>query len=165
MSVMSQDEIERLIHCPKVVTEPPRREPATERGNSRNGARLKAKDGDEEFSMFVRINDSFNENFSIGLVFHPRDGRPDIQLLRCNGPHGPHVENYDDPITHNEYHVHLATTQAMEAGEAPERHAEVNKQHASYEEALRYFLFEINLVDPDRYFPGASQLLLIAGDR
>ena len=29
-----------------------------------------------------------NLNFSIGLRYHPNDGRPEITLLRCNGQHG-----------------------------------------------------------------------------
>jgi hypothetical protein len=42
----------------------------------------------------------------------------------------------------------------------PERHAEIAKDYASYQEALAAFLRRINLTDADRHFPGVFQRLL-----
>jgi hypothetical protein len=38
-----------------------------------------------EFRAFLRRSEDLPENFSIGLVFLPKDGTGEVPLLRCNG--------------------------------------------------------------------------------
>lgn len=47
----------------------------------RNGMKLKSTDGELEFSVFMRKNEMFHENFSIGLVFHPKDDPQEVHLI------------------------------------------------------------------------------------
>ena len=68
----SEEEIGELISCPKVITDPPKREMRLERGSRRNNMRLRSQSDDREFSVFMRINEAFQENFSIGLEYSPR---------------------------------------------------------------------------------------------
>lgn len=91
----TQDEIDDLIALPKIVTDPPRRDIRLDRGHQRNDFRLTDGDGKLHFRAFLRRNEDFPENFSIGLVFLPGDVSGELPLLRCNGPHGTTNESLD----------------------------------------------------------------------
>ena len=88
MRTYSEEEINELIRCDKVVSEPPKKAMVSRFGHRRNDMRLRSKEGELDFTIFMRINDAFPENFSIGLVHSPKDERGTIILLRFNGPHG-----------------------------------------------------------------------------
>ncbi|MEK7407577.1 MAG: hypothetical protein AAB225_21065 [Acidobacteriota bacterium] len=84
----TQEELEDLIACPKVVFEPPKQQMRPDRGHLRSDMRLKSVEGDREFRVFLRRREELPENFSIGLVYVPKDGTGEVTLLQCNGPHG-----------------------------------------------------------------------------
>ena len=98
--------------------------------------RVASDDGSREFSVFMRQNTDFPENFSIGLVYLPRD-EDRIILLRCNGPHDAHVNDFQNPIPHFRHHIHRASEEAIAAGWPAERFAGITEEYASYEGALR----------------------------
>ena len=50
--------------------------------------KLQSKDGEHDFSVFMRVNQRFPEIFSVGLIYHPKDDPKKICLLRCNGCQG-----------------------------------------------------------------------------
>jgi len=129
----TQQEIDDLIACAKVVSDAPKREEKLDRGHFRNDMRLKSADGKLEFRVFMRRSEDLPENFSIGLVFLPRDGTGEVPLLRCNGPHGAFNDSFDPLHPHWDFHVHLATAEMIEIGSRPEKPAAVNKDFASYE--------------------------------
>jgi hypothetical protein len=158
--IYSQDEIDSLISCPKVITEPPKKDMRPERGSRRNNMTLRSKDGDLEFTVFMRINEDFHENFSIGLNFSPKDERGTLPLLRCNGPHGDFVGGPPSPQSHFRYHVHRAKAENIVAGLRAERGAELTEGYGSYREALVFFLKEVNIVNAGEYFPEHAQPML-----
>lgn len=132
-----------------------------ERGTIRNDMRLKAENSDLEFYVFMRINEKFPENFSIGLVVRPKDEPGDICLLRCNGPHGEFTDNPLEPIELHPHfctHIHKAREQNMRDGLLPERHAEKTESYASYEEALSFFVKETNIINAERHLSIHPQL-------
>ena len=88
MKQYTQNELDDLISCEKEIYDPPKQDMREERGSRRNNMGLRSLDGSREFSVFMRINEDFPENFSIGLEYHPQEERGSICLLRCNGPHG-----------------------------------------------------------------------------
>lgn len=122
-----------------------------------NSIGLKAQDGDLEFSIFIRINQDFEENFSVGLVYHPKEERGQFCLLRCNGPHGDFDGSPASP--HFLYHVHKAKPENIEAGIRAERGGEVTDRYASHQQAIRYLLMITNVLNAEEYFP-AMQLPL-----
>ena len=67
MKTYTQTEIDELIHCPKVIMDPPRKEMRLDRGSRRNDMGLASENGKRRFSVFMRVNEAFRENFSIGL--------------------------------------------------------------------------------------------------
>ena len=141
-----------------------------ERGHQRKDMTLRSLDGEWRFSVFMRVNERFPENFSVGLIYDPRDEAGDLTLLRCNGPHGEHdplatTGDYrnspmEDPQPHFGYHIHRARADVINAGLAPLKFAELTEAYASFPEALHHFLRLINIVAAEAYFPPGNQLLL-----
>jgi hypothetical protein len=158
VTTYSQQDIDRLISCSKVITDPPRKEMRVERGSRRNDMWLRAEDGDLEFSVFIRVNDDFPENFSIGLDYRAPDERSSICLLRCNGPHGGFVGGPES--AHFLHHIHKASAGNLDVGLRAERGGEPTDAYASYLEALRYFLKIVNVTNADEFFPNLRQLPL-----
>ncbi len=80
--------IEELLSCQKKVTNSPK-DSGVGRGSSKIKFALESTDGTYSFSGFISKNLTFQENFSIGLVYQPKDEKGTIVILRVNGPHGP----------------------------------------------------------------------------
>lgn len=159
-----QSEIEGLISCKKRVVEPPRKEMKADRGSLRNDMHLESLDGNMGFAVFMRINERFPENFSIGLNFIPRYEPGSFCLLRYNGPHGEHVnEPFGEEHPHFGYHIHSAKAELIEAGMLPEKYAEITETYASYKEALFQFIKIINIQDAEQYFNNFGQDSLFEG--
>ncbi|MGE5567632.1 MAG: hypothetical protein ACM3S5_01225 [Rhodospirillales bacterium] len=153
----TQEEIDNLIGCAKVTIDPPKRDLKLDRGHYRNDMRLRSADGKLEFRAFMRRNADLPENFSIGLVYLPKDGTAEVVLLRCNGPHGGYNDSFDPEHAHWDFHVHRASVDMIETGQKPEKVAVVNRDFASYEEALLYFLRTTNVTDAQSYFTDVVQ--------
>jgi len=108
VAAFSQDELDGLISCPKEVSDPPKREMRLERAHWRNDAKLIASNGLQgDFVMFMRKNEDFPENFSIGLIYNPHDGQGEIPLFRCNG----NMETVIEALTH---HILTRTSTSIE---------------------------------------------------
>jgi hypothetical protein len=160
MDPYTQADIDALIACPKTISDPPKKDMRLDRGSRRNSMRLVATRDKEvlEFEVFMRINDRFPENFSIGLRFTPRDGRANIVLLRCNGPHGEFASRLGQPATHFQFHVHPARASNIEAGARAEKDGEPTDAYGSYSQALHHFLRAVHVINASQYFPQALQL-------
>lgn len=164
MRTYTQSELDELLRCPKVVSEPPRKDMKLEGGHKRNDMGVRSKDGKLKFSVFMRVNEALPENFSIGLEYHPADDVTSVCLLRCNGKHGPHRNQTGDGRTFNDFHVHRATEEAITAELSPEQYAEVTKEYAAYPQALAHFLKLANIRDAEKYFPEIAQADLFSTD-
>lgn len=161
MKEYSNVEINRLIQCGKVVTEPPRRQMRHDRGCLRNDFKLRSEQFDGEFVAFLRVNERFPENFSIGLEYVPKGEKGNIILMRCNGPHGPYWDEQQGMVSspHKSFHIHKAKSENIESGFRPERGGTATTEYACFEEALRFFLREIHVQSPEEYFPGINQMI------
>lgn len=155
----SQEELDALVTCRKVVVDPPGKTMRSSCGYLRNDFRLRSEGGQADFSVFIRVNEEFPENFSIGLLYFPRDERGRFCLVRYNGPHGPY--GADGAEHHATSHIHKALADNIAAGKRPEAGARLTTKFASsYRDALRAFLSDINVPNADELFPGISQTLL-----
>lgn len=131
----------------------PRREMRLDGKNKRNDMTLKSVDGKHSFRVFIRQNEEFPENFSVGLVYQPGEEPGSFQLIRCNGQHGgervhPH---------HAVFHIHRSKADDINAGILEPRQIDLAATFASFREALAHFCRLIKLEGPDDYFPGLSQ--------
>ena len=111
----------------------------------------------------MRRCDDFPENFSVGMPFRPWDSRPEITLLRYNGPHGPfngantgHVSDHP----HWRYHIHMATEKAQDEGRRAEYYAKLAASFADFGQATNEIARNIGMKDSDieKYFPLGKQL-------
>jgi hypothetical protein len=163
VAAYSDEEIDKLIQCPKSVREHPRRELKLCGAYWRNDMTLNSSDPDRKFAVFMRKNEDLPENFSIGLNFLPNDLRGDIVLVRCSGPHGTFTEGIDfNPLSHHwDFHIHRASEAAMNAGFRADKFAARTDAFETYDGALQYFLRLINLSveDTDRFFPNRPSFL------
>ncbi len=142
--------IGELVGCLKKVTNAPK-DSGVGRGSSKVKFILASTDGKYVFSGFISRNLTFQENFSIGLVYQPKDEKGTIVLIRVNGPHGPneHIPHHDGP------HVHLATAERINAGLKAEGKIETDVPYATIDDAIQYFIKRVNVIAADRqkYFP------------
>jgi hypothetical protein len=155
LRVYTQTELDDLIAVPKLITEAPKKAMRLERGSRRNDMGLQSEDKTWDFSAFMRVNETFPENFSIGLNYLPRDERGMLCLLRCNGRHGEYLGGPQG--IHHLYHVHRAKAANLEAGFRAERGGEPTSHYASYEEALAYFVKVANVKNASEFFPNVLQ--------
>jgi hypothetical protein len=121
----------------------------------RNDCKVVANGIEGAFSIFIRRSEDFPENFSVGIVYEPKDGSGEITLLRCNGQHGIFNGSFDPDHAHFTFHIHRASEIAIANGFKPEKYAENTEEFASFEEAVQYFVKLINLdaADAKRHFP------------
>lgn len=119
---------------------------------------------DTEFTVFIRQNDKFIENFSIGLRHKTKDRTlGTITLLRYNGPHG---ESSRGPGGHfGRPHIHRVTARELVEGnrEPQERHRDMTDRYSTFEEALSVFFRDIAASNYLDYFRELRQLELFNG--
>ena len=159
--IFTDELITNLISCPKVIIGSPKRIAAV-RGSEKIKFSLESSDRNHSFIGFISKNQTFQENFSIGLVYDPKDEKGKIVLLRVNGPHGPN-ENVPH---HNGPHVHIATADRINSGLKPEGSIEIDVPYISIEDAIQYYVRRINIDTSDiqKYFPPPSNQLNITFD-
>lgn len=109
-----------MIRCQKEIVSSSGDDLKMMKGHFRRDFELGGEDG-TRFRLFVRVNEYFPENFSVGLLFLPR-GIPEepvdpVPLVRCNGPNGPSAFDH-----HILPHIHRATEENIRAGMKPGRH-------------------------------------------
>ena len=158
VAAYSDTEISTLIECPKVISEAPKKDFKSNGAHLQKDMRLISEGVNGDFSVFFRQSTEFPENFSIGLMYHPNDGRESITLLRCNGPHGEYNGKLDPNHPHWDFHVHKATEQAQDAGMKAERNADKVTDYAFFEEAIQYFVKLVNVDrnEAQKHFPDTS---------
>jgi len=151
--IYTDELIEEFITCAKYVSEAPKSTAAV-RGSDKIKFALSSVNGEHNFSCFISKNQTFQENFSIGLVYCPKDEKEKIVILRVNGPHGPNenAPHHDGP------HVHISTAERINAGLKPEGKIEVDVPYSTIEDAIQYFIARVNIekLDCNKYFPGPN---------
>lgn len=161
MVELKDNDIRSLIVCPKSITTAPQKRMTLGQGHYRNGMVLLSVDGNHRFSVFMRKSEMFEENFSIGLRYHPPDDPESLVLLRCNGPHGGHRDPLDIRAKHYwEYHIHVAREIVIKQGLREEAHADITSEYSNFNDALAFFLRYCNIKDSEQYFPQIRQLRL-----
>lgn len=149
--LFTDDLIVELISCSKFISEAPKYVNAV-RGSEKIRFAMLSTDGEHNFSGFISKNQTFQENFSVGLVYNPKDEKDKIVLIRVNGPHGP---NENAPPHHNGAHVHISTAERINSGLKPEGKIETEVPYATIEDAVQYYVTRVNLDRKDciKYFP------------
>lgn len=149
--IFTDEFIAELISCHKYISEAPKSMNAV-RGSDKIKFAMSSINGEHNFTGFISKNQTFQENFSIGLVYCPKDEKDKIVILRANGPHGlnENAPHHDGP------HVHISTAERINSGLKPEGQIETDVPYATIVDALQYYIGRINLdrADCTKYFPG-----------
>ena len=99
-----------------------------------------------ELTMMVRVNAMITEKFSLGLIFHPDEGRP-VMLLRVNDHHphpNPDGTRVDCPHMHSLSfgELHAPPAQGVELLWAVELPANMNSPRRAWEHFRRWACVE-----------------------
>lgn len=152
--LMYTDElIHDLIVCPKTIIEAPK-DSGISRGSLKTVFGMASVDGVHNFTGFISRNAVFQENFSIGLVYDPKEEKGKICLLRCNGLHG---ETIGVPH-HSFFHIHTVTADDINNGIKVEKHIQKTEEYSTLDDAIQFYIKYVNIVPADRkkHFPPPS---------
>ncbi len=160
--IFTDDLIEELVNCGKKVIDAPK-DSGVGRGSSKVKFLLESVDGLHSFSGFISKNLTFQENYSIGLVYNPKEEKGKIVLLRINGPHGPN----ENAQHHYGPHIHLSTAERINAGLKPEGFIETDVPYSTIEDAIQLYVKKINIIPADRkkHFPAPNNQIDINFER
>jgi len=159
--IFSEKLIHKLLNCPKEIVQAPGK-PRIEKGHYRIGFELQSVDKEYYFNAFGRYNSTFPENFSVGLIYFPKNEKGSYEILRCNGLHGEHKLFPH----HLSFHIHKITIEAIENHLKEDSNIEFTDQYVTFDDALRFFVKYINLNHDDiqKYFPGKDLQLNLFDD-
>jgi hypothetical protein len=154
--MITGEKINEWLSTPKTITKPPKKDLISRQGSLRNDFECESTDGNDKFRVFIRILEALQEDFSIGLDYIDKQGKS-LCLIRCNGKHGQHRNHQPGAVPFEDFHIHLATEEAIANGESPEQFAEPTKAYTTWQDALLYFVKRIGIKDADKYFPFLKQ--------
>ena len=165
--MLTDQEIEDLIKSPKIIKERvPAKEYRQESGHQRCDLKLESTlEKEKMFSMFIRQNSTYMENFSIGLRYKTTDkALGSVTLVRYNGPHGETSRGQDGH--YNQSHIHRITATEMASGstEPQEKNREITDRYGTLEEAIRVFCVDVGIANYSEHFPGLDQPRLSNGN-
>ncbi len=164
--MLTDQEIQDLIRSPKEIKEKiPVRGYKEENGHRRCNLKLESTEDEEVklFSVFIRQNSFFLENFSIGLRYQTNDRMlGSVTLVRYNGSHGETGRSQDGHYA--EPHIHRITAEEIESGsiQPQEIHREITDRYNTLEEALSIFFFDVGVINYSDHFPELIQRSLFS---
>lgn len=159
--MLTDQEIQDLIRSPKEIKEKiPVRGYKEDNGHKRCNLKLESAEDEEVklFSVFIRQNSFFLENFSIGLRYQTNDRMlGSMTLVRYNGPHGETSRSQDGHYA--EPHIHRITAGEIESGsiQPQESHREITNRYNTLEEALSIFFSDVGVINYSDCFPELLQ--------
>lgn len=138
----TQAEIDRLCLAPKRIINPQARwseKPKAKPGHrQRSFQAIGRQDDGLRFSTYQRQNLADESDFSCGIAYLPRSGRP-LTLARYNGPSHVHGDIRWRP------HIHRATEETIAAGRKPESEATQSDRYGTLEGALACLIEDFDL--------------------
>lgn len=164
--MLTDEEIGELIASRKKITsKSPAKGYQEESGSRRCSLALEGVDAEKRlFSVFIRQNSQFMENYSIGLRHATQNKNfGSVTLVRYNGPHGEKSRAADGHYA--KAHIHRLTAEEMESGSLrpQEKYREITDKYAIFEDALAVFFRDTGITNWQDYFPALSQLRLFNG--
>lgn len=156
---MTDQEIERLIQLPKTVhSRKPAKGYREENRHRRCDLDLHSTPSELIFTVFIRQNIEFSENFSIGLRYKTGNSElGTVTLIRYNGPH--RKPSHQSDSHHYRYHIHRITSAEIASGnlQPQERAREITTRYRSFEEAVAVFFRDIKVSNADQHLQDILQ--------
>ena len=162
---MTQDIVNSLIECEKMITVKPKKAMYQTPNNIyvlRNEFSCMSIDNQKQFDIFMRLNTKFSHQFSIGLMYRSKEGS--AILCRYNGKQE-HTNKIADHNKFEAFHIHKLYDHQLSDVTINILDATPTKNYISFDEALYCFLFDCHINNWQPYFPDLefkiSQLPLI----
>ena len=156
---MTNKDIQDLINTPKRIhNKEPKKGYKTENNHKRcNLILIGCKNNKLRFEVFIRQNQEFIENFSIGLQCQMPSLKNHVTLVRYNGPHGQIKRSKADH--HPEPHIHYITQEEIESGafNPKAKSIKITEKYNTFEEGLSVFLMDVGISNWKEYFPELEQ--------
>ena len=153
---MTDDEIQALIVCPKtIICAEPSNGYSSRNRNLEKKLQLGAgnKPHHKKFSVFIRQNEKFTENFSIGLQYKTEDKYlSEINLIRYNGPHDVERIDRSDDKHYSLPHIHRITAELLQGGINQPQERTITDLYSTFDEALWEFAKYCNIANWQVYF-------------
>lgn len=148
---ITDDMINCMITCNKIITKNPKRLMEEHGVNLRNDMELSSSDGQEHFSVFIRQNTQLPDNFSLGLIWKNAELNKNIILYRCNGPHGGNIKIKE----HFKPHIHKINAKNIENEiyKPTIEGIEMTAEYNTFDEALSFFCLYCGIQDACNFFP------------
>jgi hypothetical protein len=147
---LTDENIKEFVRCAKTIvcTEP--KEMKSENGYFRQSLSLHSVKNDYQFKVFLRQNETFRENFSVGLIYCPVNFNQ-IHLFRCNGKHN--TKSFANEHYHIEYHCHWQSEKGIVDGKLskPDKII-ISDKYSTFKEAVAHFMQECNITNAEEYF-------------
>ena len=160
---MTDDEIQALIACPKIIThaEPRHGYGADSRSVRKNLTLQGENDPSKNFRAFIRQSETHTEIFSVGLVYKTKDKTlGDLTLVRYNGPHGARAKDISMDGHYSMSHIHRLTAESLASGvKEPRVQRGITVRFSTFDEALRAFAKDCGIHNWREYFPAQLQLV------
>ena len=155
---MTDKDIQSLINTPKrIQKKEPRKGYKAENNHKRCNLILIGGENNKRFEVFIRQNQDFIENFSIGLQYKMPSLENHVTLIRYNGPHGQIKRNETDH--HPEPHIHRITQEEIQSGSfnPKMKNMKITDKYNTFEEGLSVFLIDVGISNWKEYFPELEQ--------
>ena len=163
---LTERHLKELRETPKtIMSKVPVRGLREESGHRRCNLTLHAPtDSTVRFEVFIRQTLRYIENFSLGLIYHPRDkGHGAITLVRYNGAHGEQMLTPDGHYA--QPHIHYLTAEELARGYLQPRALRrvLTDRFSTLEDAIPVFLQDIGVSNVNTYFEDLMQGKLFNG--
>lgn len=151
--LLTDDEIQRLIVCPKRFISKPR-EPQRINKNMQQKFTVQGADTGTEFDVFITWSQMQPQDFSIGLMLG------DYLLLRVNGFHGITRAGFHTAAHHAVPHTHTLTMVDIENGRArkPSKITNASGEFVDLITAQTFFFRTCGIIGFEQYFPTNKQI-------
>ena len=157
---MTEQEIQNLIDMPKTINKKEPKIGYKKQDNDRRGSVSLSAGNDKsiKFHIFIRQNQTFIENFSIGLNCKIPALSNSVSLIRYNGSHDPR----DNIQHHLKPHIHRITSEEIQAGylKHPNKNIQETNKYNTFEEGLIVFFKDMNITNWQEHFYELEQLTL-----
>ena len=159
--MLTDQEILDLIQSPKEIKEKNSVKGYKEENNHKRWTLTLETSEGKTFEVFIRQNNNFIENYSIGLRYQTNNRDLGwITLIRYNGPHGETSQSQDGH--YDKPHIHRMTAMEMESGstQPQEKNRDITDRYHTFEQALEVFFGDIGVRNYLEYFPESRQMSL-----
>lgn len=143
---ITDEKIEKLLDCPKRLTNPQARKKNKEGHEQVNYKVISLDDSDHKFEIYARQNlrSGMDDDFSCGISWVAANGET-LTLKRYNGSSHSHANHLEKTRLEYVCHIHIATEKYLHANRKAEGYANETNRYTTLDGALHCLITECNI--------------------